>query len=82
MCCSTLTPHRQSLGHSPVFLLLVPLLLVQKGEQWGKRRNQAVVLTTLSLNFSGKASGGGGGIIRESAEMLYYVVGDTSEADR
>lgn len=31
---------------------------MQKGEQWGRRRNQAVALAMLSLNFSGKASRG------------------------
>lgn len=55
---SMLTLHRQSLGHSPVFLLLVPLLFTQKGEQWRKKRNRAVALAMLSLNFNGKASGG------------------------
>lgn len=36
----------------------MPLLFTQKGEQWGRRRNQAVALAMLSLNFSSKASRG------------------------
>lgn len=44
----------------------------------GKRRNQAVILATLSLKFSSKASwwGGGGGLSEKSAEMLDYIAGD------
>lgn len=44
----------------------------------GKRRNQAVILATLSLKFSSKASwwGDGGGLSEKSAEMLDYIAGD------
>ena len=44
----------------------------------GKRRNKEVILATLSLKFSSKASwwGGGGGLSEKSAEMLDYIAGD------
>lgn len=64
-CAIAHNPHRQNLGHSSVILSLMPLLFMQKGKQWGRRRNQAVALAVLSLNFSGKASRG---VVREISQ--------------